>query len=481
MGESQCSLFQPEFNKSIRIEARPQRLSSDGGALLLRELMERGGLTALLQEHLVDSRDSARIAHGFTELIRTWLLLLIQGWQDQTDVTLLRDDPVLRLAVSDQRGADVLSRFEALCSQPTLSRALRTLSEPCNREGLGEVLLGMAERRQQRYKPGRVRTRVLDLDSMPVTVHGTQPGGMYNTHFRARCYHPVIVTSDGEFLAARLRPGDAHTSQGGLEFVLPVIHWAQAHADRVWLRMDAGFPSSAMLQELEATGCRYVARVRANQVLQRMAEPFLIRPVGRPPGEERYWVHELLYQAAKWPQPRRVVLVIVDRPGELFLDYFFLITNARAKEIDGVTLLQLYRQRGGAEHDFGDWNTAFDLALSSTPRAKTHYRGQRLSRHESETDSFAANEAKLLLSLIAANLMHDARGILERLGQPRRSRTRLRQVLLKAATRVTLGKRRISVQIDAAHAALWRTFCQQLQQIPLPRGSPGPATLPSCA
>jgi hypothetical protein len=37
MGESQTTLFRPEFNRSVEIEARPERLTADTGVLLLRE------------------------------------------------------------------------------------------------------------------------------------------------------------------------------------------------------------------------------------------------------------------------------------------------------------------------------------------------------------------------------------------------------------------------------------------------------------
>jgi len=479
MGESQSTQFRLEFNGSVRVEARAQRLSADGGVLLLRELMDRSGLSALLQQHLIDPRDPVRVQHAWLELLRTWILLICQGWQDQRDVELVREDPVLRTAVTGQRGGDVLSRYEALCSQPTLSRLLRGLSAPGNLDGLGEVLLGMSA---WRPAPGeRVPEMVLDLDSLPVEVHGTQPGSAYNGHFGMACFHPLLVSSEGAYRAARLRPGNAHTAEGGQEFVLPVIEWARQRADRVWLRMDAGFPSPALLTALDEVGCFYVARVRTNPLLQEWAAPYLRRPVGRPPAAERLWLHELRYQSASWERPRRVVLVVLDRPDELFLDYFFLLTNAAATEIDAATLLELYRQRGNAEADFGDWKTAFDLALSSTPRPKRHYRGRRLPGDESDTDSFAANEAKLRLSLIAANLLHEARTLLEEAGQPRVSRTRLRQLLLKTAARVTLGKRYLTVLIEAARAPLWRTFWQQLQRLPPARGSPFRPTLPSTA
>ena len=44
MGEANLSLFRAEFNQSLRIEARPERLTADAGAVVLREVMERLGI-----------------------------------------------------------------------------------------------------------------------------------------------------------------------------------------------------------------------------------------------------------------------------------------------------------------------------------------------------------------------------------------------------------------------------------------------------
>ena len=60
------------------------------------------------------------------------------------------------------------------------------------------------------------------------------------------------------------------------------------------------------------------------------------------------------YQADTWEHARRVVLVVVERPGELLLDYFWLITNLRADRYSGARLLGLYRMRGKAEGHMGE-------------------------------------------------------------------------------------------------------------------------------
>ena len=477
MGEVQGTLFRLECNKSVEVEARPERLTSDGGVLLLRELWDRLGLSALIRRHLTDPRDASRTRHPFLELVRTRVLAMAQGWRDQDDVSLLRDDPAFRLAVSRRRGDSPLRESrgnapEGLCSQPTLSRLMSTLGTEENRAGLGVILrevvaplLG-ADRREI----------TLDLDSLPYEVHGHQPGSAWNGHYRTRCYHPIVASVLGRFfLGARLRPGNVHTADGGLDFVLPILRWLKAFIPRVWLRADAGFPAPSFLDTLEEEEVPYVFRLRSNRTLDQLAEPLLRRPRGRPPAEGRTWLHELPYRATSWSRARRVILVVVERPDDqqhLFLDHFFLLTNASAEEESAEDLLHRYRQRGSAEADFGDCHAAIPPCLSSAPRPKQHYRGHPVHGPAGGHDAFATNEAELLLSLLAANLMAAGAQLLHTDGERRMSRERFRTLLLKTSARVLLGRRRVTVVIASARARLWQTFWRRLQAWPRPRGSP---------
>jgi hypothetical protein len=491
MGEAQGNLFSPDFNRAITVEARAERLSSDAGALLLRELMERLGYTGLIRKQLRDPRDPDRVKHPFLELVRTALLLLAQGWSEHRDVTRLREDPIFRLAVSTRRGQAPLRAArgpepEGLSSQPTLSRLLASLGSEENRRGMGAVLLASAERRLGISATRRLAEMTLDLDSLPHEVYGHQPGSAWNGHYRARCYHPLVVRSEfGDFLGAKLRPGNVHTADGGLDFVLPLLAWARRFAERVWLRIDAGFPEPELLDRLEQEEpVRYVARLKTNAALERLAAPVLVPPSGERPCEGRVWTHELSYRAKSWSRERRVVLVVVERADEqetLFLDHFFLLTNASEEEMDGRTLLEHYRQRGTAEKDFGEWNQALDLSLSSTPRPKRHYRGNQVERPYTEPDSFAANEARLLLSLIAANLMHAAAALLDREVTARTSRQRFRQLILKSAARVLLSAHRITVVIEASRARLWNRLVREMNALYPARGSPPSPALPTPA
>lgn len=484
MGEIQGTLFSPDFNRSLQIEARAERLSADAGALLLRDLTDRLGLPVLVRRHLSDPRDPDRVTHPFLELVRTQLLLLAHDWRDQSDATLLRQDPVLRLAVSERRGQSPLRPSEdgpeGLGSQPTLSRLLHTLARQDNRTGLAGILREIV---RGALDTGR-KEITLDLDSFPHPVHGHQPGAAYNRHYGLTCFHPLVASVLGRyFLGAQLREGNVHTADRCLDFVLPLLRWLRAFIPDVWLRADAGFPAPHFLDALEKEGFPYVCRLRSNKALDRLAEPFLQRALTRP-ANEHLWTHELSYRAGSWTKSRRVVLVIVEHPGDqgtLFLDHFFLLTSAPPEEEGAPALLQRYRQRGEAESDFGAFKTTLAPTLSSTPREKTHYRGCPVSEDYAPPDAFAANEAKLLLTLLSANVLALGADLLGRGETTRMSRQRFRALVLKSAARVLLSGHRVTVVLDAARAALWQRFRDALLDLYPTRGSPHLQAPPSHA
>ncbi len=98
----------PSFNRSVQIESRSERLSSDGGVLVLRESWERLGMFDWLSDRVVDVRDPSRIIHPLSELLTTHLLMLGQGWTDQNDANALRDDPAFLIGRSQGPGSRAL-------------------------------------------------------------------------------------------------------------------------------------------------------------------------------------------------------------------------------------------------------------------------------------------------------------------------------------------------------------------------------------
>jgi hypothetical protein len=100
LGET-LPMLMPTFNRSLVIEARRERLSSDGGAVLLRELLERSSIIPWMVARLTDPRAQDQVTYGLAELLRTVLVLFGLGWRDQDDADALR---FARSARGDCRG-----------------------------------------------------------------------------------------------------------------------------------------------------------------------------------------------------------------------------------------------------------------------------------------------------------------------------------------------------------------------------------------
>jgi hypothetical protein len=487
VGEADPTRFPFSFNRSLDFEGRPERLTRDAGALLLRETDERFGLTRRLAARLVDPRHPLFITHPLTELLRARIYSMAQGHRDQDDLDDLRHDPALRLAVSERSGdaplrepsADGWLAPDGLASQPTQSRLVEMLTLPGNRAALDDALFTAAAEDFRRLRGGRrARRGVLDVDSTATEVHGNQPGSAYNGHYRVTCYHPLvaILPDTGAWLAVRLREGNVHTSVGLEEFLFPLLERCEREIYQVSsVRGDAGMPSPELFEGLEARDIGYCLRLGSNDVLERLAEPHLRRPVGRPPSEPRTWCHELLYQAETWAHPRRVVLVVIEEPGELFLRHFFLVTNWTEDEIPGEGLLVFYRERAVVEGHIGDFKSVLRPALPSTSRRKSHVRGQRPRKARAkDRDGFACNEVNLLLYALAYNLANVVRRVTARATrQPWRLR-RCRDTLLQVAGKVVLHARRVTVVIRDEVAPLWSVFLKTLHRL-LPTGPPLPA------
>ena len=70
--------------------------------------MERTGIVEWMDERLLDPRNPLLITFPLTDLLRTSLLLLGQGWRDQDDADRLRHHPSLRMANDTRRGVAAL-------------------------------------------------------------------------------------------------------------------------------------------------------------------------------------------------------------------------------------------------------------------------------------------------------------------------------------------------------------------------------------
>ena len=92
MGETP-PLFATTFNASVSVEARPEHLTSDAGAVLLREVLERSGIVGWLTERLVEPRQPHLVTYPLADLLRTMLVLSPRDGMTRTTPTRCASTP----------------------------------------------------------------------------------------------------------------------------------------------------------------------------------------------------------------------------------------------------------------------------------------------------------------------------------------------------------------------------------------------------
>ena len=446
MGEVERREERLSFNRSIRISGGDERLSSMGGALLLRELDERFGVTRRLSATLTDWRRKRRVTWSLGSQLRARLYALAAGYGAQRDVAALASDPVLRLSSSDRRGVAPLR--EGLMSQPTLARLQRMLGLQENLRALESSVfeLGLGVIRAAGAARG---AHTLDVDSMPVMSHGQQPGSVWNDYYRGRCFHPLMILhgETGTLLGAELRAGNVSSAQGARRFLLEKLAAFEGALGPVGcVRGDASFASGALLSALEKRGTAYVFRLANNPLLGKLAAPYLEVPEGARPKQPREWVHSLSYSSRRWPKRRRVILVVQETPGELYLHHFFLVTSDKASPPEAI--LAHYRQRGTSEARFGEFKSRLEPKLSCTMQGQAD-----------STAAWRANASTFQLYLLADGLLHALRWLtrhkLSSDGTSLPKLARVQRWIVDVATRVTISARRVRVHIADSASRLW--------------------------
>ncbi len=326
-----------------------------------------------------------------------------------------------------------------------ISRSRGALSDP----GVRGVFLDFVWKVDRVRKRKPIRKLILDMDSSVSSTHGEQEGSSYNGHFGCTCYHPLFCFNQfGDLERALLRNGKVHSADDWRTVLEPVVARYRHKNLRRFFRGDAAFAKPEVYRYLEAEGYSYAIRLPANAILYRDIEYLLTRSVGRPPKRPIVFYHSVSYQAASWEKPRRVVVKVEWRQGQLFPEVSFIVTNLRWRE---ENVVRFYNQRGTAEQ----WIKEGKYALNWT----------RLSCH-----GFQDNQVRLQLFALAYNLAN----FLRRLALPRAvkhwSLTTLREKLIKIGAKVVTHARYVTFQLAevAVSRQLFRAILERIRRLWLP-------------
>ena len=414
--------FHPGAPVTMRFDA-PQ-ISSDGGAVLLRQVDDQLGLSAWVAATLPDKRCPQRVLHDRHEQVRQRLYQIALGYEDCNDATELRHDPVFKTVCDREPDEE-----QGLSSQPTLSR----LENAVDMASIKRLIEGLEDSWVAELNENTTEI-VLDIDTTDDATHGAQQLSFFHGYYDHHMYHPLLIfDGEGQLVSLLLRPGNVHAGRGALSMLQRVIRKLKARfpQGQVVVRGDAGFALPRIFAGLEQLQCElggidYLIGIAKNPALLRLAEPALKAAEdqcehGQPHVRNCSTVR---YAAQTWPHQRTVVLKAeVTAKGR---NPRFVVTTIEGFE--ATLLYDAYCARGQSENYIKDLKNA--LAAD------------RLS-----CSSFVANSLRLLLHAAAYRLMRALRQAVARvrrdLGQAQFDTLRLR--LLKVAALVRRSVRRLAM------------------------------------
>jgi hypothetical protein len=455
--------FQPLGARTVIARFDGGYVTSDGGALLLREVEHRTGILRRLAACFTDQRTPERIEYTVEELIKQRVYALALGYEDLNDHDQLRRDPLLAVLVgkADPTGQErrrLRDRGNALAGKSTLNRL--------------ELCVPHATPKETRYKkilidPAAVdrvlielfleaqaeppSALVLDLDATDDPVHGHQEDRFFHGYYGHYCYLPLYIFAGEFLLCARLRPANRDASAGALEEVQRIVGHLRTQwpAVRITLRADAGFCREPLMAWCEEHGLDYVFGRAKNARLLAAVHGALAQAQAQfaQTGQAARVFTEVCYRTLEsWTRERRVVAKAEHL--EKGANPRFVVTSLTSAQWAAQALYEeLYCARGDMENRIKEQQ--LDLFADRTSTAKLWSNQIRLYF---SSFAYVLLQALRRLGLRGTEMAHAQCGT-------------IRLHLLKIGALLTVSVRRIRVALASGYpyATLFQQVYTQLR------------------
>jgi len=434
-------------------------LTSDGGAVLLREVDRATNLLGQFAACFTDHRDPARTTHPVAQLVRQRVYGLALGYEDLNDHDALRHDPLMAvLAESDDlhaagAGKSTLNRLEL--STATLGAKERYKKITVDHDAVDQLFVNVFV--QAHATP--LTEIILDLDATDDPVHGAQEGRFFHGYYGHYCYLPLYIFAGEHLLCARLRPSNIDASAGATEEVARIVTQLRtAWPDvRITLRADSGFCRDALMTWCDTHTVDYVFGLAKNARLIALIHDELdaVAATCTETNQPARVFADRMYQTLdSWTCARRVVakaeqLTPTTADGEGKRNPRFVVTSRLIADVDARTLYEdVYCARGEMENRIKEQQLMLfaDRTSAATLRA---------------------NQLRLYYASVAYVLL----AALRRLGLAgttlaRAQCTRIRLTLLKIGARIRITVRKVWLALASGcpHAALFAQVHAQLRR-----------------
>jgi hypothetical protein len=426
--------FAAHFSRRVEAGFTAGQVSSDGGALLLREADGKIGLRRRLAGCFTDGRSSLLVTHPLSEMLSQRIYGLALGYEDLNDHEQLRSDPLFGLLSGKRKLDEPLAGKSTLNRLELTGRSARYHKISYSPEAI-DRLLGDLFIESHVAPPTEI---VLDLDATDIPLYGHQPDRFFHGYYDSYCYLPLYIFSGDQLLCARLRPANQDAAAGSVTEVRRIVaqlreRWPEI---KIVLRADSGFCREELMAwcEKDENKVDYVFGLARNKRLA--------RTIGKPmheahrlhqdTGKSARLFAEFEYKTKKsWSRARRVVAKAeyLDK-GE---NPRFVVTSLTAAEWAAQDLYEkFYCARGEMENRIKEQMCLFADRLS--------------------TDEMKGNQLRLYFSALAYTLMEALRRLaLKGTEWAQAQVDTIRRKLFKIGAIVRISARRIMLQMSSAY------------------------------
>ena len=242
--------FASHFSRRVEASFTAGQVSSDGGALLLREADRKIGLLRRVASCFIDRRSPLLVEHRLGEMLSQRIYGLALGYEDLNDHEQLRNDPLMALLAGRCKleeplaGKSTLNRLEL----PGGSKRYHKIDYAPEKI---DALLCDLFIESHAEAPEQI---VLDLDATDIPLYGHQPERFFHGYYDSYCYLPLYIFAGDQLLCARLRPANIDGAAGALDEVRRIVaqlrtKWPKV---RIVLRGDSGFCREELMAWCEA-------------------------------------------------------------------------------------------------------------------------------------------------------------------------------------------------------------------------------------
>jgi len=284
--------------RKVEVNFDGGEVTSDGGAVLLREIDNKIELTRAVNNAIEDTRHSNYCTHSQLTLLRQRIYALAMGYEDLNDHTTLRHDGAVQTAVSE---LNVLGSASTLCR---LEQRADKASAVKLHDVLAEQFIGSFKTPPKRL--------VLDFDATHDLVYGEQDGRYFNGFYNDYCFLPLYVFCGKQLLVSYLRPSSRSASYHAaavLKLLVKKLRSVWPDVDIVF-RADAGFCKPLIMNWCDRQRVDYVIGLSKNSVLTEKSVILrtLAASLYRLEGKNQKHYSEFNYKAKVWPTLRRVIV-----------------------------------------------------------------------------------------------------------------------------------------------------------------------------